>query len=251
VAQGEHAIGNQVLRSFERAHEAGTVCRNLHVVWRGVGEMLGKARRILPQGRTGGVQQLVIDRIPDEPRDAPIAVFGLGEIGRAMLRALVDAGFTAVESFNRASMRAFEGAVARARIVIVASGAPHAWLTLPPGDSRRVFDIGSPLQIIAAPGWRMTALDELLDGQGAVLPEAEYTALDAECSAAAEKICQTLLAPPPSDTLAAMTAIRTEFMQNKLPSLLEGLPPQRARKLTSEVNAMLHEFISAARREPQ
>ena len=251
VAQGEHAIGNQVLRSFERAHEAGTVCRNLHVAWRGVGEMLGKARRILPQGRTGGVQQLVIDRITDVRRDAPIAVFGLGEIGRAMLRALNDAGFLAAESFNRASMRAFDGAVARAEVVIIASGAPHAWLTLPPGGGRQVFDLGSPLQIVAAPGWRMTGLDELLDGHGAVLPDAEYAALEAECATSAEKICQTLLAPPPSDTLAAMTAIRTEFMQNKLPGLLEGLPPQRARKLTSEVNAMLHEFISAARREPQ
>lgn len=254
VAQGEHAIGNQVLRSFERAHEAGTVCRNLHVVWRGVGEMLGRARRILPQGRTGGVQQLVIDRIADLPRDAGIAVFGLGEIGRAMLRALADHGFTAVESFNRASMRAFDAAVARADVVIVASGAPHAWLTLPAGNAddhvRRVFDLGSPLQIVDAPGWQLTALDELLDGHGAVLPETEYAALEAECAAAAEKICQTLLAPPPSDTLAAMTAIRTEFMQNKLPHLLEGLPPQRARKLTSEVNAMMHEFIAAARREP-
>ena len=251
VAQGEHAIGNQVLRSFERAHEAGTVCRNLHVAWRGVGEMLGKARRILPQGRTGGVQQLVIDRITEVPRDAPIAVFGLGEIGRAMLRALNDAGFLAAESFNRASMRAFDGAVARAEVVIIASGAPQAWLTLPPGEGRQVFDLGSPLQIVAAPGWRMTELDELLDGNGAVLPDAQYAALEAECATSAEKICQTLLAPPPSDTLAAMTAIRTDFMQNKLPGLLEGLPPQRARKLTSEVNAMLHEFISAARREPQ
>jgi glutamyl-tRNA reductase len=254
VAQGEHAVGNQVLRSFERAQEAGTVCRSLHVVWRGVGEMLGKARRILPQGRTGGVQQLVIDRITDVPRDAPIAVFGFGEIGRAMLRALTDAGFIAVESFNRASMRAFEGAVARAQVVIVASGAPHAWLALPQDqsgiDGRRVFDLGSPLQVVAAPGWQMTGLDEILDGQGAILPDTEYAALDAECAATAEKICQTLLAPPPSDTLAAMTAIRTEFMQNKLPGLLEGLPPQRARKLTSEVNAILHEFISAARREP-
>jgi glutamyl-tRNA reductase len=250
VAQGEHAIGNQVLRSFERAHEAGTVCRSLHVAWRGVGEMLGKARRILPQGRTGGVQQLVMDRIGDLRRDASVAVFGLGEIGRAMLRALADSGFTAVESFNRATMRAFDAAVPRADVVIVASGAPHAWLTLPAGAGRRVFDLGSPLQVIAAPGWRLTALDELLDGHGAVLPDAEYAALEAECTASAEKICQTLLAPPPSDTLAAMTAIRTEFMQNKLPGLLEGLPSQRARKLTSEVNAMLHEFISAARREP-
>jgi glutamyl-tRNA reductase len=253
VAQGEHAIGNQVLRSFERAHEAGTVCRNLHVVWRGVGEMLGRARRILPQGRTGGVQQLVIDRLTELPRDAGIAVFGLGEIGRAMLRALADHGYTAVESFNRASMRAFDGAVSRADVVIVASGAPQAWLRLPTAaedNKRRVFDLGSPLQIVAAPGWSLTALDELLDGHGAVLPDTEYAALEAECAATAEKICQTLLAPPPSDTLAAMTAIRTEFMQNKLPQLLEGLPAQRARKLTSEVNAMMHEFISAARREP-
>jgi len=253
VAQGEHAIGNQVLRSFERSHEAGTLCRNLHVAWKGVGELLGRARRILPQGRTGGVQSLVVQRMLDATRDAPVAVFGLGEIGRATLRALADAGFTAVESFNRASMRAFESAVQRAHTVIVASGAPHAWLTLPAaaadGSARRVFDLGSPLQIVAAPGWQLTPLDELLDGHGAVLPEAEYAALDAECAAAAEKICQTLLAPPPSDTLAAMTAMRTEFMQNKLPGLLEGLPPQRARKVTSEVNAMLHQFISAARRE--
>jgi len=249
VAQGEHAIGNQVLRSFERAHEAGTMCRNLHVAWRGVGEMLNRARRILPQGRTGGVQALVMQRVTDVPRDAPIAVFGLGEIGRAMLRALADAGFTAVESFNRSTMRAFEVALTRAQVVIVASGAPHAWATLPEGHGRRAFDLGSPLQLVAAPGWHLTVLDELLDGHGAVLPESEYAALDAECSASVERICQTLLAPPPSDTLAAMTAIRTEFMQHKLPGLLEGLPPQRARKLTSEVNAMLHEFISAARRE--
>ena len=249
VAQGEHAIGNQVLRSFERAHEAGTVCRNLHVAWRGVGEMLNRARRILPQGRTGGVQALVLQRMIEVPRDVPIAVFGLGEIGRAMLRSLADAGFTAVESFNRASMRAFDGAVIRAHTVIVASGAPHAWLTLPDGHGRAVFDLGSPLQLAAAPGWKLTTLDELLDGSGAILPEDQYAALDAECASSAEKVCQTLLAPPPSDTLATMTAIRSEFMQNKLPGLLEGLPPQRARKLTSEMNAVLHEFISAARRE--
>ena len=251
VAQGEHAIGNQVLRSFERAHEAGTVCRNLHVAWRGVGELLGRARRILPQGRTGGVQALVVQRLVTVPRDAPIAVFGLGEIGQAMLRALADAGFTAVQSFNRASMRAFENAVTRTHTLIVCSGAAHAWLTLPAAaGTQQVFDLGSPLQLVAAPGWKVTALDELLDANGAVLPESEFAALEVECASGAERICHTLLQPPPSDTLAAMTAMRTEFMQNKLPALLEGMPPQRARKLTSEVNAMLHQFISAARREP-
>jgi glutamyl-tRNA reductase len=250
VAQGEHAIGRQVLRAFERAHEAQTVCRSLHVVWRGVGDLLGRARRILPQGRTGGVQALVVQRLVSVPREAPIAVFGFGEIGQAMLRALADAGFTAVEGFNRASMRAFEGAVHRAHTLIVCSGAPHAWLTLPAAaGAQQLFDLGSPLQVIAAPGWQVTALDELLDGNGAVLPEAEYGALERECASGTEKVCQTLLQPPPGDTLAAMTAMRTEFMQNKLPALLEGLPPQRARKVTSEVNAMLHQFISAARRE--
>src|SRR5499427_5708538 len=207
VAQGEHAIGNQILRAFERAHEAGTVCRSLHVAWRGVGEMLNHARRILPQGRVGGVQALVMQRMlearDDFPRDQPIAVFGLGEIGRAMLRALADAGFTAVESFNRASMRAFEGAVQRAQVVIIASGAPRAWLTLPAGEGRRAFDLGSPLQLVEAPGWQLTPLDELLDAHGAVLPEDQYAALDAECAGSAERICQALLQPPPSDTLAA------------------------------------------------
>jgi hypothetical protein len=227
------------------------VCRNLHVAWRGVGEMLNRARRILPQGRTGGVQALVIQRMPDVARDAPIAVFGLGEIGRAMLRALVDAGYTAVESFNRASMRAFEGAVQRCSTVIVCSGAPQAWLELPPANGdKQVFDLGSPLQLAASPGWKVTALDELLDANGAVLPEDQYSALDLECAASAERICQTLLQPPPSDTLAAMTAMRTDFMQHKLPGLLEGMPAQRARKVTSEVNAVLHQFIAAARREP-
>jgi glutamyl-tRNA reductase len=193
----------------------------------------------------------VVQRLVDVPRDAPIAVFGLGEIGQAMLRALADAGFAAVESFNRASMRAFDGVVQRADTVIVASGAPHAWLTLPAAiTAKRVFDLGSPMQLVAAPGWKITALDELLDGHGAVLPEPEFAALEAECAAGAEKICQTLLQPPPSDTLAAMTAMRTEFMQNKLPGLLEGVSSQQARKLTSEVNAMLHQFIAVARREP-
>lgn len=251
VAQGEHAIGRQVLRAFERAHEDGTVCRSLHVAWRGVGDLLHRARRILPQGRTGGVQALVVQRLASVPRNETVAVFGLGEIGQAMLRALADSGFTAVESFNRASMRAFEACVRRAANVIVCSGAPAGWLHLPERtDAPRVFDLGSPLQLLSAPGWQLTALDELLDGNGAVLPEAEFAALEMECAGVAEKICQTLLAPPPSDTLAAMTAMRTEFMQNKLPALLEGMPPQRARKVTSEVNAMLHQFISAARREP-
>jgi glutamyl-tRNA reductase len=252
VAQGEHAIGRQVLRAFERAHEGGTVCRSLHVAWRGVGDLLGRARRILPQGRTGGVQALVVQRLVGVPRNETVAVFGLGEIGQAMLRALADAGFTAVESFNRATMRAFEAYVQRADHVIVCSGAPACWLRLPERTGGpRVFDLGSPLQIIAAPGWKLTALDELLDGNGAVLPEAEYAALEAECTGGAERICQTLLQPPPGDTLAAMTAMRTEFIQNKLPGLLEGMPPQRIRKLTSEVNTVLHEFIRAARRESQ
>ncbi len=55
----------------------------------------------------------MIQRMIDVPRDAPIAVFGLGRNRPAMLRALADAGFTAVESFNRASMRAFEAALQR------------------------------------------------------------------------------------------------------------------------------------------
>ncbi len=250
IAQGEHAIGRQVLRCFERAHEAGTVCRALNIAWRAVGDSLHRARRILPQGRTGGVQALVLQQLADAPRHESVAVFGLGEIGRATLRSLSESGFTAVESFNRASMRAFEACAAHARNVIVCSGASHAWLTLPQrGDAPRVFDLGSPAQVLAAAGWQATGLDELLAGQGAVLPDGALAALEAECTASTEKLCQALLQRPPRDTLAAMTAMRTEFLQHKLPVLLDGLPPQRARKVVAEVNSVLHEFICAARRE--
>ena len=113
-----------------------------------------------------------------------------------------------------------------------------------------MFDLGSPLQVVAAPGWKLTSLDELLDGNGAVLPGNRVRRARNGMRDGRGADLPDIAAPPPSDTLAAMTAMRTEFMQNKLPALLEGMPPQRARKLTSEVNAMLHQFISAARREP-
>ena len=195
-----------------------------------------RARRILPQGRTGGVQALVLQRLLDVPRDAPIAVFGLGEIGRAMLRALADAGFTAVESFNRASMRAFEGAVLRAhtRHRGLRRAACLA-LACRPDDGRQVFDLGSPLQLVRGArleahrarrtaGWQRRG--------AARRPNTPRSMPSAR--PARRRSARHCWQPPPSDTLAAMTAMRTEFMQNKLPGLLEGLPPQRARKLTSE-----------------
>ena len=168
-----------------------------------------------------------------------------------MLRALADAGFTAVESFNRASMRAFEGAVPRAHTLIVCSGAPHAWLTLPAADGTSRCST-SAARCSSSPRRAGSSRRSMScwTAMARCCRKTEYAALEVECADGAERICQTLLAPPPSDTLAAMTAMRTEFMQNKLPALLEGMPPQRARKLTSEVNAMLHQFISAARREP-
>ena len=252
VAQGEHAIGRQVLRAFEQRARSGhgvpqPACR--------VARRRRSAEPRAPHSSPGphGWRAGAGDPATGWQCRAttPVAVFGLGEIGQAMLRALADAGFTAVESFNRASMRAFE-AWCRARATSSSAPArPQAWLHLPErADASSGCSISAArCSCVAAPGWQLTALDELLDGNGAVLPEAEFAALEMECAGGAEKICQTLLAPPPSDTLAAMTAMRTEFMQNKLPALLEGMPPQRVRKLTSEVNAVLHQFISAARRD--
>jgi hypothetical protein len=248
VAQGEHAIGNQILRAFERAHEAGTVCRNLHVMWRGVGEMLNHARRILPQGRSGGVQALVVQRMLDVPREATVAVFGLGEIGRAMLRALADAGFTAVESFNRASMRAFESAGRRRadrdrglgrRVPGSRAGRSRAHCGL---RSRQSCNSSMPR------GWEVSPCSmNCWMRTGAVLPKIN-TRRWSRVRRVRREICQTLLQPPPSDTLAAMTAMRTEIHQNKHRIALEEPAAAAGAKATSETHAApVH---SAARREP-
>src|SRR5438067_8397030 len=89
VAEGEPAVGRQVIRAFERAHAARRTDKALNSCWRAVGALIHGRRALAPSASTVGVHSLVADAVGKwlEPRQT-VLVFGQGQIGKAVARAL-------------------------------------------------------------------------------------------------------------------------------------------------------------------
>lgn len=251
IAQGEQAIGRQVLQAFSVAHGAGTTDPVTRVIWAGVRDLLVELRRMLPRRMAWGVQTLVVRWLRESgvASDAGIAIFGSGAIGRATQRALRDTGFRRVDVFNRAGRDMFFLRAEAADAVVVCSGAPRAWLELPArvATAATVIDVGCPAQVRSAPGWRCVDLDTLLAGQGSLLPDEVLSKVEAACEAAAARIARRLQAPSRGETLAAMAALRRCLLRETLPDLLGGLPQAQSRRVLLAVNAVLHEFLCVVR----
>ncbi len=250
IAQGEHAVGRQVLRAFEAAHDEGHTDRAMHACWRVTGEMLNELREALPERQAVGVQTLVVRTLEGRGvrRDSPVLVFGQGDIGRATMRALERAGYKKLRAFRRASMADFEAGLSTARAVVVCSGAGEAWLRLPRRDDEPlVVDVGSPAQVAEAPGWDAVSLDRLLEDTGVLLGDDASEALVDICTRASERLTRALEAPPPAKMLAAIDEARKDFLQHTLPPLLEGLPPQRAREVLARVSEFTHKLLRETR----
>lgn len=244
VVEGERAVGRQVLRAFDRAHAEGRTDPALHLVWKGLGELLHRRGDAAPRQR--GVQSLAAQAVQaalagSAAEQAEILVIGTGEIGRAVLAAIPEA-----RGFARRDLPAFSAAAARAAAVIVCTGGPHPWLSLPPrADAPLALDLGSPAQVRAAPGWRLEGLDELLSGQMA-LPEDQQAALVALVESGCESLSRALLSPPPSEALAALDAERRAFLAEELPQMETGLSPEAASALREGVNKLGHRLIRGA-----
>jgi len=250
IAQGEHAVGRQVLRAFEKAHHEGHTDRVLHASWRVTGEMLNELREALPERQAVGVQTLAVRSLESHGvrKDGRVLVFGQGEIGRAAMRALERAGYKKLAAFRRATMAEFEYAAKTARAVVVCSGAPDAWLHLPRRDDGPVVvDVGSPAQVAEAPGWDSVSLDRLLEDTGVLLRDDASEALVDICTRAAARLTRSLEAPPPARTLAAIDEARKDFLQHTLPPLLQGLPPQRAKEVLARVSEFTHRLLRETR----
>jgi hypothetical protein len=130
--------------------------------------------------------------------------------------------------------------------VVVCTGAPSAWLDLPPGTGLAV-DVGAPRQIRSADGWRVVDLDRLLERQ-VPLPEVESRRLESLADDATDRVLDALRNPADAGVLGAIDDVRRSFME-ELPQILEGLPEERARLVRSRVARFGHRVIKAARKE--
>ncbi len=248
VAEGEHAIGRQVLRAFEVAHDAGSTDRTLHLCWHAVGRLL-QLRKETGVGSSVGVQSLVAAELEGLERAVPIALLGRGEIGRQIETALHRAGFSEVAGFSRAEWEVFDRRCERAAVVIVATGGPAPWLELPSrADSPLLIDVGAPVQVASAEGWRLVPLDALLGRRGLLLDERSLATLDALADEGAESLREALEAAPAGQLLQALDHEKRRFLEDDIEGVLSGLPRQEAQRVAEALRGFTHRVLEVTRR---
>jgi glutamyl-tRNA reductase len=247
VAEGEGAVGRQVLKSFEVAREAGLTDKRMRQVWKQVERLIRARRETAPGAQTRGVQSLVRAALGEAPVRR-VAILGRGDFGLAMERSLKGANRWEVEAFSRQSMVDFFARLEEFEAVVLCTGAAQAWLELPvrkrPG---LCLDAGSPPQLKSAPGWRTAGLDELLARPDMQLPEDERHRLEHLVLEGTQRLTQALDAPSTAPMLAAIDAERTAFLNEQLPALLEGLPRDRVQKVRQAVGAFTHAILLKTR----
>ena len=247
VAEGEGAVGRQVLKAFEHARSNGISDARLHRVWKHVERLIRQRRDQLPGAPSLGVQALVREVLREEPVKS-VAVLGRGEFGLAMERSLKAVSKWDVTTWTRQSMDELLARASEFDAIVVCTGATSPWLSLParkkPG---LVIDAGSPPQLKAAPGWTAIGLDSLLARPELQMSETERDALGELVTASSTALTSELAAPAPASALAAIDAERATFLNEQLPALLVGLPAKQARRVRQAVGAFTHQLIKRTR----
>lgn len=247
VAEGEGAVGRQVLKAFELARSNGISDARLHRVWKHVERLIRQRRDQLPGAPSLGVQALVREVLREEPVKT-VAVLGRGEFGLAMERSLKAVAKWEVTTWTRQSLDELLGRAAEFDALVVCTGAASPWLTLPARKKQGlVIDAGSPPQLKAAPGWTAVGLDSLLARPELQMSETERDQLGDLVTASSSALTAELAAPAPASALAAIDAERATFLNEQLPALLVGLPPRQARRVRQAVGAFTHQLIKRTR----
>ncbi len=248
VAEGESAVGRQVLTGFSNAHKRSSTDSVLRQVWKQT-ESLIHQRRV--EGATipaAGIQALVVAALQEVAAlDAPIVVWGLGEVGRATQRALLRAGYSAVTGCKRDQAEVLEKLARAGAHVVVCTGGAAAYLTLPAiSKSRLCIDIGSPPQVLSAPGWERLDLDTLLSGQRQKLDDGQRARLTGLAKNAAEDLKQALADGSRPSRLSSLEETRRKYFTEALPALLEDLPRPQAEKVRQSIAHFAHQMLRAA-----
>lgn len=248
VAEGEHAIGRQVLKGFEHAHAEGTTDRTLHLCWHALGRIL-QARKETGVGSSVGVQSLVVGELKTVPKRADVLLLGRGEIGRQVLGALQRDGFEQVETFSRAELGAFHDRAVTAAVVVVATGGPAPWLELAARtDWPLVIDVGAPGQVLAAQGWRSLSLDALLTRRGLTLEGEALSTLNSLADEGAEGLREALESASGHHVLQALESEKRRFFEDDVEAMLAELPAKEARRVAETLRGFTHRLLEVTRR---
>lgn len=250
VAEGEGAVGRQVLKAFESARSAGLADRPLRRVWKHVERLISLRRDQVPSSAARGVQSLVRAALA-EGDVKRLAILGRGDFGQSMERALRGANRWDVSTWSRQSLDTLLDSLHSIDALVVCTGASHAWLNLPARQRPALcIDAGSPPQVQSAPGWATVGLDNLLARPELHLGDDERERLELLVAESMTLLQGELEAPAPARALAALDAERAAFLNVELPSLLVGLPPKQARRVRQAVGAFAHNLIRHTRETP-
>lgn len=248
VAEGESAVGRQVLSGFVNAHRKSATDPVLRQVWKQTETLIHQRRVEGAQVPAAGIQSLVVAALLEVAKpDAPVVVWGLGEVGKATVRALHRAGFTAVTGCKRDQADELERLAQSGAHVVVCTGANAAYLQLPAiSQSRLCIDIGCPPQVTSAPGWERLDLDSLLSGQRQKLDEGHRTRLAALARNAADDLKHALADGARGGRLSSLEETRRKYFADSLPGLLEDLPRPQAERLRQSIAQFAHQMLRAA-----
>lgn len=248
VAEGESAVGRQVLTGFANSHKRASTDPVLRQVWKQTETLIHQRRAEGAAVPTAGIQSLVVAALLEVAKpDAPIVVWGLGEVGRATQRALLRNGFTQVTGCRRGDGAVLEKLVHAGAHVVVCTGAAAAYVELPAITSSRLcIDIGCPAQVVSAPGWERLDLDAMLSGQRQHLDDTQRSRLVSLARRATDDLQGALADAARPSRLSSLEETRRKYFAETLPALLEGLPRPRAELLRQSIAKFAHQMLSAA-----
>ncbi len=251
LVEGEAAVGRQMARAFRKGRDLGHTDRVMHLLWKRLERVRHEARDkgLLRAGF--GVQTLVRDVLVERHVEGLVPIFGRGDIGRSVQRALQNGAWPQSPMHGRTELDTFLGEAKTAKAVIICSGAPGSFLDLPERtDDPVAIDVGFPAQLRTAPGWTSLTLDELLTRPDRSLDEDTRGVMEQIASDAVESLREEMDRSESHDALAALDTERRLFLQEELPKLLEGVPSQKATRIKAGVGAFTHRLIRRAGRTP-
>jgi glutamyl-tRNA reductase len=246
VAEGEHAIGRQVIKAFEAAHGNGATDRTLNLCWHALGRVL-QLRKDTGASSSVGLQSLVVNELKPLSRSSRVLVLGLGDIGAQVLSALQKDGFTAAKGYRRNDQPQFDDDSLNAEAVVVCTGQPQAHLRLQPRRGVAI-DLGCPAQILDAPLWERIDLDALLARRGLTLDNEVMTALQTLADQGAVALEEMFDDAAHHHVLEALESERKKFFEDDIETLVAQLPPKEARRITAQLRGFTHRLLAATRR---